>query len=470
MVKRNTVKIVSKETWLNEVEKFKQACNELGRQIKVNELTHHFMDLKCAEWYWKNAPEELGLSKYSDFIKYIGANDTNKAFYRNRLSKEETIVYVKNLKERLGRNIKMSDFPKDTDKVSKADIYYYFGSLNNLNKELGWEETVTYKGHSYSENELIALIKDFITKQGFIPDSQFVEKHGKEYGLPNRKTFTNKFGSWKNVLSACGFEDEKFIEKNGKYVLKHDNKDFLTDLVLGYVEEFDKVPTLKEINEYYGTSLSKYFEKHFGSWRSCLDYLSLEQNSIGHYTDEELDNAFLDFVKEFGRVPSIRDFNNTGRPSFWCYQNRYGSWAEACINYGFEPNYRKPQYYMDDGERCDSRFEYDISTWLKSRGITYDRDIPYIEFTNNYNGKMNCDYRFVLDNGQIWYVEMAGFINTDDFTKLTSREEELYYFKLKYKKKLFRENNLNYVIIHPSDLKNKTMEEIFHFLKIKKAS
>lgn len=58
----------------------------------------------------------------------------------------------------------------------------------------------------------------------------------------------------------------------------------------------------------------------------------------------------------------------------------------------------------------------------------------------------------------------------DDFTKLTSREEELYYFKLKYKKKLFRENNLNYVIIHPRDLENKSMEELFFFLNIKKVS
>ena len=83
---------------------------------------------------------------------------------------------------------------------------------------------------------------------------------------------------------------------------------------------------------------------------------------------------------------------------------------------------------------------------------------------------MNCDYRFILDDEQVWYVEMAGFINTDDFTKLTSREEELYYFKQKYKKKLFKENNLNYVIIHPRDLESKSMEEIFHFLKIKKVS
>ena len=83
---------------------------------------------------------------------------------------------------------------------------------------------------------------------------------------------------------------------------------------------------------------------------------------------------------------------------------------------------------------------------------------------------MNCDYRFVLDNGEIWYVEMAGFIDTNDFHKLTSREEELYYFKLKYKKKLFEENKLNYIIIHPSDLKNHTMDEIFYFLSINKRS
>ena len=83
---------------------------------------------------------------------------------------------------------------------------------------------------------------------------------------------------------------------------------------------------------------------------------------------------------------------------------------------------------------------------------------------------MNCDYRFALDNGQVWYVEMAGFIDTDDFTKLTSREEELYFFKLKYKKKLFKENNLNYKIFHPSDLKNHTMEELFDFLNIKKTA
>ena len=360
--------------------------------------------------------------------------------------------------------------------LKEHKLYYemlkYWDNLTAFKDEFGLIKKQTYEGKTYSREELIELLQNFYEETGIVPNSLFMEKHSKEYGHPSRKTFVNKIGgnSWKDILLICGLDPNKTKTFSMREKQPHDNKEFLINLVHEFIDKNNKVPTLKEISEYYGVSLKDCIKRHFGGWNNCLIELGLSLNSVQHYTDEELDNAFLGFVNEFGRVPSIRDFNNTGRPSFWCYQNRYGSWAEACIHYGFEPNCRKQKYYMDDGERCDSRFEYDISTWLKSNGITYDRDIPYIEFTSNYNGKMNCDYRFILDDGQVWYVEMAGFINTDDFTKLTSREEELYYFKLKYKKKLFRENNLNYVIIHPRDLESKSMEEIFHFLKIKKAS
>ena len=360
--------------------------------------------------------------------------------------------------------------------LKENKLYYkmlkHWNNLTDFKNEFGLIKKQTYDGKTYSKEELIKLLQNFYKETGIVPNSLFMEKHSKEYGLPSRKTFTNKFGgdSWKNILLICGLDSKKTKTFSMREKQPHDNKEFLTNLIHEFIDENNKVPTFKEISEYYGISLKDCIRRHFGTWNGCLTELGLSLNSVTQYTDEELDNAFLGFVKEFGRVPSIRDFNNTGRPSFWCYQKRYGSWAEACIHYGFEPNYRKPQYYMDDGERCDSRFEYDISTWLKSHGITYDRDIPYIEFTNNYKGKMNCDYRFILDDGQVWYVEMAGFINTDDFTKLTSREEELYFFKLKYKKKLFIENNLNYAIIHPRDLEEKTMEELFYFLNIKEVA
>lgn len=362
------------------------------------------------------------------------------------------------------------------DLLKERRLYYamlkYWKNLTAFKDEYGLLKKQTYDGKMYSKDELIQVLKDFYNKTNIVPNSSFIETYNKEYGLPSRKTFMSKLdvSSWKDVLLICGLDVDKskVIKKYEKR--PHDDKGFIINIIHEYIDKYGKVPTLKEIDMYYGTSLKDVVKKHFGGWNNCLTELGLSLNSVQKYTDEELDNAFLRFIEEFNRVPTIQDFNKTGRPSFWCYQQRFGSWAETCIHYGFEPNCRKSHYYMDDGERCDSRFEYDISTWLKSKGITYDRDIPYVDFTNNYNGKMNCDYRFTLDNGQIWYVEMAGFIDTDDFTKLTSREEELYFFKLKYKKKLFRENNLNYKIFHPSDLKNHTMEELFDFLNIKKTA
>lgn len=457
---------VDEKIWYDEVEKYKSACKQLEKTITCTMLKYGFMGLKCWTWYPENAPDDLNISTFSDFLKYLG----EEVYYRERPTKEQVCEYAIKLREQLGRNIKLSDF-ENNKQVKKSDILYYFGSFNKMNKELGFEETGTYRGHSYSKEELIEAVKNFVSENGFIPSAKFIDTHGKEYGMPNRKTYNNKFGSWKNVLRECGFDEKEYaknyiLNENGDYVLKHDNAEFLQNIIFEYIEKYNKIPGIRDINKYYGTDLKNYFKKYFGGYNNCLESLGLKINQKSEYKESELDKAFMDFVNEYDRVPTIQDFNKTGRPSFWVYQQRFGSWAETCIHYGFKPNCRRPEFYMDDGERCDSSCEYDISTWLKSKGIKYDRDIPYVDFTTNYKGKMNCDYRFTLADGTVWYVEMAGFINTYDFSKLTSREEQIYFFKIKYKEKLFRENHLNYKIIKRDDLRTKTMEEIFDFLNI----
>ena len=457
---------VNEKIWYEEVEKYKEACNKLGKTIPCTQLSHGFMGLKCWSWYPENAPDNLNIMTFSDFIKYLG----EEVYYKERPTKEQVCEYVIQFKKQLGRNLKISDFDNNKN-VKICDIIYYFGTFNKMNKELGFEETGTYRGHSYSKEELIESLKIFVKNNGFVPTAKFVEKHGKEYGLPNRKTYNNKFGSWLNVLHECGYDEEiekqnYILNKNGEYVLKHDNSEFLQNIILEYIKNNGNTPTMRDINKYYGTELKNFYKKHFGGYNACLESMGLELNQKAEYTQEELDSTFMNFINEYNRVPTIQDFNKTGRPSFWVYQQKFGSWAETCIHYGFKPNCRNIEFYMDDGERCDSSCEYDISTWLKSHGIKYDRDVPYVEFTKNYNGKMNCDYRFILDNGTVWYVEMAGFINTYDFSKLRSRAEQLYFFKIRYKEKLFKKNNLNYKIIKRNDLKTKNMEELFDFLNI----
>lgn len=141
---------------------------------------------------------------------------------------------------------------------------------------------------------------------------KFLDEHGKEYNMPNRKTYNNKFGNWKNVLHKCGFDDKiknqnYVIDNDGNYVLQHDNKDFLQKLVLEYIDVNSTIPTMKELEKYYGTSLKTVMNKHFGGFNGCLESLNIKINQKFEYTQEELDNAFLGFVEEFSRVPSIRD-------------------------------------------------------------------------------------------------------------------------------------------------------------------
>lgn len=450
--------------WNKEVEKFKNACYKLGRTIKATELSHHFMGLRCYSWYSDNAPTELHLKTYTDFLEYLGED----VFYIERPKKEFVINYIRDLHSKLGRNVKMSDL-KNNRNIQKKDIDYYFGGVNKMNRELGFAESGCFRGHIYSKEELITLLKNFVDKNGFVPASKFVDDHGKKYGLPNRKTYCNKFGSWKNALHECGFDkelaDNNFVlDDEGNYVLKHTNEEFLKNLVLEYVDKFNETPTIKRISEYYGSDLHSNYVKYCGGFNVCLDSLGLKLNSKTQYTKDELDFHFMNFIDKYNRTPTIRDFNKTDRPSFWVYQQKFGSWAETCIHYGFKPNCRKPEYYMDDGERCDSSYEYDISTWLKSHNISYDRDIPYIEFTNNYNGKMNCDYKLYIGN-EIWYIEMAGFIKSLYFDDTTSEEEKMYLRKLKYKIKLFEANNIrNYKIILRKDIQEKSLDEIFEFI------
>lgn len=457
---------VDENIWCQEAEKFKNACKKLNRQIKCTDLKNNFMGLRCHSWYYENAPAYLGMTKYSDFIKYLGKD----AFYIERPTKKFVVEYVKELYQKLGRSVKLSDFAEGSP-VLKKDIYYYFGSINKMNEKLGFPKSGSYTGHIYTKDELISSLQSFVSKHGFIPTSLFVEKYGKDYGLPNRKTYNNKFGNWTNVLHKCGYDDElkrlNYTQnKDGVYVLQHNNKDFLKSLILEYIDEFNKIPTIDEISECYGTDIHTSYIKHFGGWNNCLELLGLKLNSKVQYTQEELDFYFIDFINKHKRVPTIRDFNKTDRPSFWVYQQRFGSWAETCIHYGYKPNCRKPEYYMEDGERCDSSYEYDISTWLKSHNISYKRDISYVDFTNNYQGKMNCDY-LINVNGNLWYVEMAGFVKSLYFNDTTSEEERMYLRKLKYKIKLFEENNIkNYKIIFRKDIEEKSLEEIFDFLEV----
>ena len=316
------------------------------------------------------------------------------------------------------------------------------------------------KGKRITDEELLNELKRFEKEFGRVPTQKDFENRE---GYPNRKTFANHFGSFNNALRLAGITPNNLSPKEKQKWLSNEEtkKDMLLFLHKWY-EDKGKCPTVAELD----SGKYKYnrcnFEYVFGKYSNAIKEAGLPLNFTPKYDDEFLHSEFERFIKENGRTPYLHEFNNSDYPSFWCYQNRFGSWNKTFIAYGYKPNDDNRKFYLEDGEICWSSYEFDISKWLKENNIKYERDVKYTDIDKfDYKGKMDCDYKIYI-NDKIWYVEMAGYLPRKGlpFEKWSSQEKN-YFFKIRYKEKLLKRNNLNYLIIPPSWMKEKTLEEIF---------
>lgn len=363
------------------------------------------------------------------------------------------------LYNKLGRCPTLKDINNERkinkDFISNGIIKKYFKSIYILTKECNLhKQNLT----GYTKQELINALKGFVKEFNRIPVSS---DFNKLEGYPSRKTFSNIFGDFNTALREAGLEPTKLSDK--EYNDKYRNKEYLSQIIFDFIGKYNKIPTFKEMTKEYNHGLKLLYKQVYGSWNNALKELSLPLNSVSQYSEEFLELEFHRFVKEKGRIPTYIEFNNSEYPSFWCYQNRFGSWNKAVVSYGYEINDSNRKHTLDNGEICESSYEFDISNWLRNNNITYLRNIPYIDFIDNYKGRMDCDYKIIYNN-EIWYVEMAGFLSGTDFSKFSEAEKK-YFFKLKYKRKLLCRQGVNYIIIEPCDLKKKSMEEIFYFIK-----
>lgn len=118
-------------------------------------------------------------------------------------------------------------------------------------------------------------------------------------------------------------------------------------------------------------------------------------------------------------------------------------------------------FLYEDGEKTLSQYEYLFSRLLKNFGLIYNydyfRDVRYSEFISSYFGYMDCDYLLKYDNREI-YIEIPGIIASykqwyySNKPITASKSKDDYCKKLKYKEQLFIDNNLEYILLFPSDI------------------
>ena len=128
--------------------------------------------------------------------------------------------------------------------------------------------------------------------------------------------------------------DEKDIEKTQiiSRKKKYSDKELL-DYFPKFVKENGRVPTCSDFNNSPEYPYVKTYRKRFGSWNKALELgLNIKRNKYVciKYTNEELLDYPLRFVKHNGKVPTEEDFkNNPEYPSLFPYWKRFGGWLNA---------------------------------------------------------------------------------------------------------------------------------------------
>lgn len=120
------------------------------------------------------------------------------------------------------------------------------------------------------------------------------------------------------------------------------------------------------------------------------------------YSTQELLDKIRNFHAKHGRIPLKREFN-----SLRAYRLHFGSWNDAIIQAGFEPNpvlFAK-KFVAKDGHVCDSFSEKVIDDWLGAQGIEHRRSISY--GTTKYTADFGLADNVVLEFFGLAKVQVA---------------------------------------------------------------
>jgi len=179
----------------------------------------------------------------------------------------------------------------------------------------------------------------------------------------------------------------------------------------------------------------KQFRKSTGNRKYCS--MKCRDRAEPKYTRQRLINTIRQKVQELQRIPARREM----KESKTC-QKKFGSWNNAIIAAGFQPNrshnqrmYKRVFTKALDGHICDSVSELLIDNWFIKNKIEHERNISYPD-TNH-----KADWVISTGNQKI-FIEYFGLAN----------DSPRYDRAIKEKKKLCHKNKISLISIYPQDL------------------
>ena len=254
-----------------------------------------------------------------------------------KLPREDLVDELERLRDDRGQ-IPTADQMDEQGAYAYITYYERFGSWANALEEV-FGEVPAREWEHVSDAELIAELQRLAGDDGDRPTTIDVE----ERGTHAVTTYRDRFGSWRNALTAAGFEPPP-------------PQGVTTEELLAEVrrlhDDLGGRPTTMSVRDHGAYSLPTYYTR-FDSWDDVLDAafetipadtIDANHNGATHahtrYSDEELLEEIrrVADVADSDGAPTITQFDEYSDIADSTLHRRFGSWNEAVEAAGFEPN------------------------------------------------------------------------------------------------------------------------------------
>lgn len=274
-----------------------------------------------------------------------------------------------------------------------------FGSWNNALREAGFDVN---NRSDIPELELLNALQRLGNEVGQTPTAADMEQQG-QFGWA---TYEKAFGSWNTALRRAGFEPN---------VRGDIPETELREELQRLKDELGHVPERREMDD-EGEFDSTTYMSTFGTWNDALREADLTLNKRRNIPDSDLLAELRRLADVLDRTPIRDDMESQGKFSYSVYTHRFGSWNDALIEAGLDPNKIINPDHLDHIVR--STWELEVADLLLDLGVSYEYESLEIEYKKNRTYTPD----FVTDQ---YVIEVKGAIYTNEKEKAEAAKSRL---------------------------------------------
>ena len=278
------------------------------------------------------------------------------------VSEEKLIQELTRLRDELNR-------PPTAEQMSRRGAYSVgtfdrrFGSWNNALKRAGLD---LHNRTNIPQKELLDEIVRLSDVLGRAPTAVDMESRGRFA----HATYRSAFGSWNDAIKEANL---------AVHVRSDIPESELLDELISLRDDLGRAPKRREMDQ-EGQFDSSTYSHRFGTWNDALRAADIPPSTMINIPEAKLKGEIRRLADELNRPPTRDEMEQKGNFGHSVYSNRFGTWTDALIGTGLEPQKTLNPDHLD--HRVDSVFELKIAELLIDVGVEYENEGMTIQYSD----------------------------------------------------------------------------------------